>query len=118
TSLAEVIRRVAPNMVGSPGGQFGQSTKVRGRTQNSFITPEPEPVVVVDGVRVEDASTALDLIRPSDVRTLEVLPGAAAGWQFGSSGAAGVIRVTTFRGGTQSSPPGVENCTVPDFPRG
>lgn len=118
SSLAEVIRRVAPNMVGSPSGQFGRSTSVQGRTRNSFLRGAPEPVVVVDGVRVEDPADALDFIRPADVRILEILPGAAGGWEFGSEGAAGVIRVTTSSGGAERSPPGVEGCSVPDFPRG
>lgn len=116
SSLAEVIRRVAPNMVGSPSGQFGRSTSVRGRARNSFVSTAPEPVVVVDGVRVDDPATALDLIPPAEVAILEILPGAAGGWEFGSDGAAGLIRVTTRQGGDTSSGP--EDCTVPDFPRG
>lgn len=115
-TLADVVRRVAPRMVGGSPDQVGASTEVRSRSTNSF-TPS-EPVVVVDGARVSDGGRALDLIAPSDVETLEVLPGAAAGWEFGSDGAAGVIRVTTRYGDAPDSPDRVGSCQVPDFPTG
>ncbi len=118
TTLADVIRRVKPTMIGAPRGTVGAPTSVSGRSRNSFLsgTGEGEPVVVVDGVRVAHGAQVLDVIRPSDVETLELLPGAVAGWEFGSAGSAGVIRVTTRRGARASSRSGAEGCIVPGFP--
>lgn len=121
TSLADVIRRVKPTMIGAPRGTVGAPTSVSGRSRNSFLsaTGASEPVVVVNGVRVAHGAQALDFIRPSEVETLELLPGAAAGWEFGSAGSAGVIRVTTRRGDYRAlSRSGAEGCVVPDFPVG
>ena len=75
-------------------------------------------MVGVDGVRAAHGAQALDVIRPSEVETLELLPGAVAGWEFGSAGSAGVIRVTTRRGARASSRSGAEGCIVPGFPVG
>ena len=117
TSLAEILRRVAPRMVGGDDGQAGGVARLRSRGPSSF--QPAEPVVVVDGARVQNGARALDLIDPHDVETLEVLPGAAAGWEYGSDGAAGVIRVTT-RGTAapvaEAAPP--ERCRVTGFPSG
>ena len=121
TSLADVIRRVKPTMIGAPRGTVGAPTSVSGRSRNSFLsaTGASEPVVVVNGVRVAHGAQALDFIRPSEVETLELLPGAVAGWEFGSAGSAGVIRVTTRRGDYRAlSRSGAEGCVVPDFPVG
>jgi hypothetical protein len=58
-------------------------------------------------------------MRPSEIAELEVQPGAAAGWEYGSSGASGVIKITMRRG----LPDGAEElkepsrCVVPAFPR-
>ena len=116
TSLLEILRRVAPRMVGGAPEQAGGTTGLRGRTTNSFRPTDP--VVVVDGIRVSDGGRALDQLSPSDVARLEVLPGAAAGWEFGSDGAAGVIRVTTRDGDRREAPEPVAGCRVPDFPTG
>ncbi|MDX1492707.1 MAG: TonB-dependent receptor plug domain-containing protein [Longimicrobiales bacterium] len=119
-SLAEVIRRVEPTMVGR-SASLGAATPIRGRSRNSFSDEAMEPVVVVDGVRASDGSRLIHSIDPSDVALLEVLPGSAGGWEYGSDGAAGVIRVTTVRGlgarvATGEATP--ESCVVPDFPIG
>lgn len=123
-TLADVIRRLEPTMIGNPANMVGSATSVSGRSRNSFTsrTGAEEPVVLIDGVRATDGSRALAEIHPSDVGTLELLPGAAAGWEFGSAGSAGVIRVTTRRHGDAAAPgrvtDGPGGCVVPGFPRG
>jgi hypothetical protein len=118
-SLTDVIRRVEPTMVSSPVGYPGAPSPLSGRSPNSLSAPsgENEPVVVIDGVRVADGSRTLQTIDPSDVETLELLSSAAGGWEFGSAGASGVIRVTTRKGGEHRLSGGVEACQVPSFPR-
>lgn len=116
-SLVEVIRRVEPSMVGS-ASVVGAVTPVRSRSRNSMTERGMEPVVVVDGVRAADASRAIHSIDASDVARLEVLPGSAAGWEYGSDGAAGVILVTTRGRIDPAGESELEACVVPDFPVG
>jgi hypothetical protein len=119
-SVSELVRRLAPDMVASAGtGQIGARSRITGRGQASFM-PDPGPVLVVDGARVGDVARALDYMHPSEVAVLEVLPGAAAGWEFGSDGGSGVIRVTTRKGLATGAPDeqAAADCVVPDFPVG
>lgn len=102
-NVTEVVRRLVPSMVGNAGGRVGEYDRLQSRTINSFVDRRP-PVVVVDGVRMGNGAQALDLLRPSDVRRLEILRGAAAGWEYGSSGSAGAILVTTRRGDEAGGP--------------
>lgn len=126
-TLTEVVRRVVPSMVGNAGGRVGGHARLQSRSINSLLDRNP-PVVVVDGVRVTDGAEILGLLRPSEVERLEILRGAAAGWEFGSSGSAGAILVTTrsgdvasSSGGTRIPVRGVRDarlCPVPDGIRG
>ncbi|GIS79005.1 MAG: hypothetical protein CM1200mP14_05710 [Gammaproteobacteria bacterium] len=75
-----------------------------------------EPVVVLDGTRMSDASETINMIRPGEVETLELLPSSSGGWEFGSSGSAGVIRITTRKGAQNLRRSEVEACKVPNFP--
>ena len=112
--LVDVIRRYAPRMVSGASPQVGAATGLRQRSPSSF-TGALEPVVVIDGTRVTDGSAAIDMIRPGDVETLELLPSSAGGWEFGSSGSAGVIRITTRKGARDRKDNSARACTVPDF---
>jgi len=119
-SVTELVRRLAPDMVSSAGsGQLGATSRFTGRGQSSFM-PDPGPVLVVDGTRVADVARTLDYMHPSEVAVLEVLPGAAAGWDFGSDGGSGAIRVTTRKGFATGAPDeqAAADCVVPDFPGG
>ena len=117
-SVTELVRRLAPDMVSSGGtGQVGSNTRLTGRGQASFM-PDPGPVLVVDGARIVDVARTLDYMHPSEVAVLEVLPGAAAGWDFGSNGGSGAIRVTTRKGVATGAPAerASADCIVPAFP--
>lgn len=116
-SLAEVIRRIEPGMVGT-SAVVGAEASIRSRSRNSFTDDGMEPVIVVDGVRAADGSRMIHSIDPSDVALLELLPGSAAGWRYGSDGAAGVIRVTTLSGRVDQGGAAPQDCVVPDFPIG
>jgi hypothetical protein len=115
-TLADIIRRVSPRMVGSTA-MAGAATPVRARAQSSFLEDGMEPVVVIDGVRAPDPAQALDRVHPSEVYTMELLEGAAGGWMYGSDGAAGVIRVTTWKSHGGEARPSLDGCVVPNFPR-
>src|SRR5690606_9949793 len=53
----------------------------------------PRPVMILDGVIVEDA--VLDRISPADIERIEVVKGAAAEALYGPRGANGVINIIT-----------------------
>jgi hypothetical protein len=118
SSATELIRRVAPAMVGPLSGDPGAASAIRSGRARSFM-PEDPPVVVIDGVRITGSDRALYDLRASDIAVLEVLPGAVAGWEFGSAGAAGVIKITLRRGVATGTPErrAAPECVVPAFPR-
>jgi len=117
-STTEVLRRVAPNMVGPLAAMAGASSTIRSGRSRTFTDEDP-PVVVVDGVRVHDPNSVLHELPASEVEVLEVLPGSVAGWEYGAAGAAGVIKITLKKGVPDGSPAArpVTECVVPDFPR-
>ncbi len=111
---------------GAPGG--GAQVRLRG---TSSINGSPEPLFVVDGMIVSNASvpsgifnvtksnqggnhsTAQDSLtnrmadfNPEDIESVEVLKGAAAAAIYGSKASNGVVIITTKRG--QAGPPRVE----------
>ncbi|HEX6372468.1 MAG TPA: SusC/RagA family TonB-linked outer membrane protein [Longimicrobium sp.] len=101
---------------GQPGG--GVSIRLRG---TSTITGNAEPLIVIDGVLVENNSDALiglganaargnaaltnrlADIDPADIERVEVIKGAAAAALYGSRANNGVIQIFTRRG-TQGRP--------------
>lgn len=95
-NLLEALRRVAPDMVGPAGGQPGASASLLGRTRGS--SGAVPPLVVLDGVPVSDGVTALRDLKPEDAFSLEVLRGASRGWEYGTGGSGGVIKVVTQSG--------------------
>jgi hypothetical protein len=95
-NLLDVLRRVAPDMVGPQNGLPGASPSLMSRTRTAQgVTP---PIVVFDGVQVADGVRTLRDFKPTDVTSLEILRGASRGWEYGTGGAGGVIRVTTKHG--------------------
>jgi hypothetical protein len=117
-NVMELIRQIAPNMLTPMRGDGGVS-EFRSARGRSTGTTDP-PVVVIDGVRTTGAENMLASMRLSEIAELEVQPGAAAGWEYGSAGASGVIKITLRRG----LPDGAQElrdpaqCRVPTFPRG
>lgn len=111
-SMVEVLRRLAPAMVGGPAGQVGAGTRLMGRGGPTISDPRV-PVLVVDGtVLYSRDSSVLESIRPGDVAWMEILPGAVGGWSFGTGGTGGVIRIRTHRGGGVASDVDPEKCIV------
>ena len=61
----------------------------------SSINASTNPLILVDGIAVEDIST----LNPRDVDNISVLKDAGAGAIYGVRGACGVILITTKKGG-------------------
>jgi TonB-linked SusC/RagA family outer membrane protein len=71
--------------------QAGFSIRVRG---TSTITAGSNPLYILDGVPTENISE----LNPSDIQSISVLKDAASAAVYGSSGANGVVLITTKRG--------------------
>ncbi|MCD0488221.1 TonB-dependent receptor [Pedobacter sp. MC2016-14] len=74
---------------GKPGS--GVSVSIRG---NTSITASNSPLYVIDGVTSRNA----DFLNPNDIETITVLKDASAAAIYGSSGANGVVLITTKKG--------------------
>ncbi len=80
--------------------RMGGKISLRIRGAASFMATS-EPLYVIDGVQIVSAtfSDAMSGINPADVLRIDVLKDAAATAIYGTSGANGVVVVTTRRGG-------------------
>ena len=74
--------------------QSGFSIRVRG---TSSITSGSDPIYIVDGVQTYNTNE----INPSDIESFTVLKDASSAAIYGSSGANGVVLITTKRGKNQ-----------------
>lgn len=93
------------------GGLAGEGARIRIRG-NASLTQTNEPVVFVDGVRVNSGGnfgigtggggspSRLDDIDPSTIERVEVLKGAAAATLYGTEASNGVIQIFTKKGST------------------
>lgn len=72
----------------------GLSIRIRGGTS---ILGNNEPLIVVDGMPLQQRADALSGVNPSDIQKIEVLKDAASLAQYGSRGANGVVLITTKR---------------------
>ena len=81
-------------------GLTGEGARIRIRG-NASVTQSNEPVIFVDGIRINAGGTRtsrLDDIDPSSVDRIEVLKGAAAATLYGTEASNGVIQIFTKRG--------------------
>ncbi len=91
-------------------GNLGTGSPMTLRSFSSFALGRTQPLVFVDGVRVNSDPNsgpvigsgrnvnALDDIAPDDVESIEVLRGPAATSLYGTDAAAGIIQIATKRG--------------------
>jgi len=89
-----LIGRVAGMTVSTTSSEAGADPVIRVRGISS-ISAGSAPLVVVDGVPMQDG---LSFIDPQDVESVDILKDAASTAIFGSRGANGVILITTRRG--------------------
>lgn len=109
TSVQQLLQgRMAGVTVVAPAGVVGGSTRVSIRGKSS-INGSNEPVVFVDGVRVQSGTFAtggnamqgvnlLEQFNPADIESMEVIKGPAAATLYGAEAAAGVIQIITKKG--------------------
>lgn len=88
--------QVTPNA--DPGG--GGTIRIRG---GSSLSASNDPLIVIDGVPVDNNSVAgdrnaLNIVNPNDIETFTVLKDASATAIYGSRASNGVILITTKKG--------------------
>lgn len=115
-TLTDVLARMAPGFVGASPPQPGQEARVRSRRSVS-ARADVAPAVIVDGVHLGTLETEqLSGIHPSDVAWIEVLRGASGGWEVGTGGSGGLVRIQTKRGRRMDMPyVEPERCEIPGW---
>jgi iron complex outermembrane receptor protein len=94
--LQQLQGRVAGLWIVQPGGDPNGDFTVRIRGATS-LEGQP-PLLVIDGVAIDDFNKAAATLNPADIETYDILKDAAAAAIYGSRGANGVILVTTKKG--------------------
>jgi hypothetical protein len=114
--LTDVLSRTLPGLVSTVRNQPGQQARLRSRGAVS-LQGEVEPAIEVDGVLMGEAALArIDDIPPTDVAWIQVLRGASGGWEVGTGGSGGLIRIQTKRGDQMDAPiVEPERCQIPGW---
>jgi TonB-dependent SusC/RagA subfamily outer membrane receptor len=109
TSLSDLINaRVPGTQVVLNNGLTGTSPRIRIRGVNS-LTVSNDPLLVVDGIRVENSTGTLGSgygqtpgrlndLNPEEIESIEIVKGPSAATLYGTDAANGVIVVKTKRG--------------------
>lgn len=110
--------RSAGVQITSPNGVDGGTTRIVIRGNNN-ITGNNQPLIIVDGVPIEnppglsgigrgiDWGSAINHINAEDIEDINILKGPTASAKYGMRGANGVILITTKKG-TQTKGLGIE----------
>ena len=105
-STSELLQGREPGVIGLSGsGLAGEGMRIRIRG-NASLTQNNEPIVFVDGVRVNSNGSGsagssisrIDDIDPNTIERMEILKGAAAATLYGTEASSGVIAIFTKRG--------------------
>ncbi len=111
--ISAITGRSAGVQVSNNDGVDGGSTRITIRGNNN-IDANNQPLIVVDGIPMENTPGLTDIgrgvdwgspvadINAEDIETYTVLKGGAASALYGSRGANGVIEITTKRGTKRS----------------
>lgn len=104
--------RSAGVIVANANGVDGGTTRITIRGNNN-IKGNNQPLIIVDGVPLEndpgltdigrgrDWGSAINMINPEDIADINILKGPTAAAKYGTRGANGVILITTKRGTQQ-----------------
>ena len=84
-------------------GQPGDKAKIRIRGGSSFNDSGNDPLIVIDGLAMDNQgvkglSNPLSMVNPNDIESFTVLKDASATAIYGSRGSNGVIIITTKKG--------------------
>ncbi|MBI4539906.1 MAG: SusC/RagA family TonB-linked outer membrane protein [Gemmatimonadetes bacterium] len=114
--VAAVLNARVPGVVvKSGGGRAGAGSRIRIRGRSS-LTLETEPLIYVDGVRVDNAvatgpsvqggrfSSRLNDLDPDEIESIEIIKGPAAATLYGTEASGGVIQIITKKGRPGTAP--------------
>ncbi len=106
--------KVAGVMINQGASGPQSSSRIRIRGNSSFSTNNTQPLIVLDGILLEQNTTGNDSwgenpdfgnimknLNPDDYESLTVLKGAAASALYGSKAANGVLLITTKKGASR-----------------
>lgn len=111
-NIQSLLNARAPGVIVTPGtGMVGSGSRIRIRGASSFSLSN-EPLIVVDGVRVDNATgtgpavqafgssviSRLNDFNPRDIESIEVIKGPAAATLYGTEASNGVIQIITKKG--------------------
>lgn len=81
-----------------PSGKPGEGGTIKIRGGNSSLSATNSPLIVVDGVPIDQNGPALNTINPNDIESFNILKDASATAIYGSRATNGVIIITTKSG--------------------
>ncbi|MEN8187084.1 MAG: TonB-dependent receptor [Bacteroidota bacterium] len=81
-----------------PGGEPGKGATIKIRGGVSSLGGSNSPLVVIDGVPVDQDGPALNSVNPNDIESFNILKDASATAIYGSRATNGVILITTKSG--------------------
>jgi len=119
--LKSIQGKVAGVQISGSTGTPGSATRITIRGNSSFLG-ENQPLFVVDGIPYSNEqyntssqmtsggsyASGIATLDPNNVKSMEILKGAAAAALYGSRAANGVVLVTTKSGGGKKSKKGLE----------
>ncbi|ASZ10677.1 TonB-dependent receptor [Chitinophaga pendula] len=94
--LQQVQGKVAGLVIVQPGADPNSSMTVRLRGSTS-LQGQP-PLLVIDGVAMDDFNRGINSVAPGDIESYDILRDASSAAIYGARGANGVIIITTKRG--------------------
>ncbi|MDZ4148827.1 MAG: TonB-dependent receptor [Flavobacteriaceae bacterium] len=80
------------------GGRPGAQGTIRIRGGVNSLSANTSPLIVIDGVPIDQQGPALNSVNPNDIETFTILKDASATAIYGSRASAGVILITTKSG--------------------
>jgi TonB-dependent starch-binding outer membrane protein SusC len=113
STMADLLKGRTPGVsLTQASGTAGGGQRIRLRGQAS-VNLSNEPIVIVDGVRVDSRveqiylvggqhASRLNDINPDEIESIEVIRGPAAATLYGSDASSGVIHIRTKRGAVGS----------------
>ena len=81
-----------------PSGRPGETGVIKIRGGVSSLSASNSPLIVIDGVPVDQNGPALNSINPNDIESFNILKDASASAIYGSRATNGVILITTKSG--------------------
>jgi TonB-linked SusC/RagA family outer membrane protein len=109
-NMDQLLAQRSPGVMMLPGtGQVGTGSAIRIRG-NSSISLANEPIIYIDGVRMDSDSrrgpsqrgganvSRLNDINPADIESIEIIKGPAAATLYGTEASNGVVQIITKRG--------------------